>query len=173
MRTAMHAIRLMGDMKDYRYIRNINLHQKQQEKNSTASETSMISGNTQPNVARKDTREGLVNTHEPTFLEGSGYSKSQDLPNEGESSDVSSDEPITGEEDHLNKSTASIASLAEMFDEIRNTRYLRIRPRMSSGDLDYDDDDNDCSIPYAGYRVPMIIVGHTKVVFMDDETKKH
>lgn len=61
-------------------------------------------------------------------------------------------------EGSLSASTGS--TLAEMFEEIKKTRYLR-RPGN-------DDDIDDVLMTSHGYQTPLIIVGHTKYVMAEE-----
>ena len=190
MRKSLHAISLMGDMKKYRYIRNVEL--RNHTKQETNSQSDTVSGNDHHDRAQSDRTEseallkpesqatqdvlttdvgeGLGATPEPDSPESEGVEVTEEREVFVDDADKLYEEASPDKQERLNSSTGS--SLAEMFDEIRHTRYLRIRPSMSSGDPNDDEeddgDDDSCNISY-GYRVPLIIVGHTKAVLTPDE----
>ena len=191
MRVAVNALRLMDDAKNCRYIRNVEFRQRNQPTNteriadmkppSDDQLPTIIQNNSNVHKFAKQSsgdeteNEGsfvfeLEETEPASRLIGSGEDTSAEEILAQSRDNAAENGPIRKLGQSLSSSNSS--TLAEMFEEIKNTRYLR-KPgtsrRSSEGHEDDCDkeDEFDVRMTSHGYNTPLIIVGHTSVVLMN------
>ncbi|KAK3728479.1 hypothetical protein QZH41_002342 [Actinostola sp. cb2023] len=190
MRVAVNALRLMDDAKNCRYIRNVEILQQNQPTNTERiADMKPPSDDQLPTIIQNNSNihkfakqssgdetenEGSfvleLEETEPASLIGSGDDTSAEEILAQSRDNAAENGPIRKLDESLSSSNSS--TLAEMFEEIKNTRYLR-KPgtsrRSSEGhedDCDKEDEFDVCMTSH-GYNTPLIIVGHTSVVLMD------
>lgn len=171
MRAAVRSMSFAENVEECRYIRNFNAfdHHKNDEQakeEQTSSDVPLPVITPNPSIPKHCNKKEINQDDQCSCLEELQNAHSGDSIN-NDAADLSrdSDEPI-GQLDGSLGSSSQSSTLAEMFEEIKKTRYLRI-PGGSAGD---DDDDVDVLMTSHGYNTPMIIVGCTKSVLMDDNT---
>lgn len=183
MRASVDALRFIGNINDCRYIRNVHTANTPDEQpNTRTSELTTASDAIKlpkidqsiQNVSQDNISHEIAYNEEQPQIEPAILTDHEDIKKEATSQARNDGE---GQAKEFEESLSSSSStLAEMFEQIRNTRYLRMPgpSRRNDDDADDDDDDDDEAIDVCmmshGYNTPLIIVGHTKAILLNGNT---